>query len=106
MPDSLYESDALAWGQHQAVLLRRLAGGETASFLAGAGRRFTPSMRRRIDLDRLWADAVYEIKAMTNDETALPPLPAICPFSQDDLLNDRPDLRRLLVLLGLPPAVR
>jgi hypothetical protein len=28
MPDSLYDSDALAWGEHQAVLLQRLAAGE------------------------------------------------------------------------------
>ncbi len=28
MPDSLYEHDALAWADHQAALLRRLAAGE------------------------------------------------------------------------------
>jgi hypothetical protein len=28
MPDGLYQRDALAWAEHQAVLLRRLASGE------------------------------------------------------------------------------
>ena len=28
MPDGLYERDALAWSEHQAALLRRLAAGE------------------------------------------------------------------------------
>ena len=28
MPDGLYERDALAWAEHQAALLRRLAAGE------------------------------------------------------------------------------
>jgi hypothetical protein len=28
MPDGLYERDALAWSEHQATLLRRLAAGE------------------------------------------------------------------------------
>jgi hypothetical protein len=28
MPDGVYETDALAWAEHQAALLRRLAAGE------------------------------------------------------------------------------
>ena len=28
MPDDLYQRDALAWAEHQATLLRRLARGE------------------------------------------------------------------------------
>jgi hypothetical protein len=159
MPDSLYDSDALAWGEQQAVLLTRIAAGEpiaetvdwphvieeiqevglselracrsllvqamthllklaiwptsdpaghwrgeTAGFLAAARRSFTPSMRQRIDLDGLWADAQYEIGAMTEDRSALPPLPERCPFALDDLIADRPDPRQLVGRLTLPPA--
>ena len=31
MPDGLYEHDALAWAEHQAVLLRRLADGKSVN---------------------------------------------------------------------------
>ena len=48
--------------------------GETASFLAGARRSFTPSMRRRIDLPDLYADALYEVRAGT-ETGELRPLP-------------------------------
>jgi hypothetical protein len=158
MPDSLYDSDALAWGEHQAVLLRRLAAGEavnepvdwahvieeieevglselracrsrlvqamahllklyfwpasdatthwraeTAAFLAAARRSFMPSMRQRIDLDGLWADAVYEIRAQADDAAQLPPLPKACPFSLEDCLGDLRDPRDLVAVLRLRP---
>jgi hypothetical protein len=161
MPDSLYDSDALAWGEHQAVLLRRLAAGEavnepvdwahvieeieevglselracrsllvqamahllklylwptsdatthwraeTASFLAGARRSFMPSMRQRIDLDGLWADALYEIRAQADDASQVPPVPEPCPFSLDDFLGDRRDPRDLVAMLGPRPPAR
>jgi hypothetical protein len=161
VPDRLHDSDALAWGEHQAVLLKRLAAGEavnepvdwahvieeiadvglselracrsllaqamahllklhlwpesdatahwraeTAAFLAGARRSFTPSMRQRIDLDGLWADALYEIRAQVEDATQVPPLPEACPFSLDDCLRDRRDPRELLALLAASPVVR
>lgn len=37
MPDGLYERDALAWAEHQAGLLRRLAGRPGCAALAGGG---------------------------------------------------------------------
>jgi hypothetical protein len=159
MPDSLYDSDTLAWGEHQATLLQRLAAGEavnepvdwphvieeiqevglselrvcrnllvramahllklaiwstsnatanwraeTVGFLAGARRSFTPSMRQRIDLDGLWADALYEIRAMTEVLSQLPTLPETFPVSLDDLLGDRPNPRHLVSRLNLSPA--
>jgi hypothetical protein len=156
MPDTLYDSDALAWGELQAALLQRLAAGEAvdepvdwphvieevglselrtcrsllvqamanlltlaiwstsdaaahvraeaAGVLAAARRSFTPSMRQRIDLDDLWADALYEIRAMAEALSQLPPSLETCPFSLDDLLGDRPDPRHLVARLTLPPA--
>jgi hypothetical protein len=146
MPDSLYETDILAWSEHQADLLRRLAGGErlndtidwenlieevesvgrselhtcesllrqalihllklslspgsrsashwpgeVATFLAGARRRFSPSMRQKIDLPDLFEDVLFALQAGRGEECD-PPLPETCPFVLDDLLTKRPDI--------------
>jgi len=141
MPDELYDRDVLAWSEHQADLLRRLARGErvndvdwlhvieeiedvglselnavqsylrqilvhllkaqgwpdhasvphwreeVAAFQAEAAQRFAPSMRQRIDLDRLYARA---LKQLTAADYGRPPLlwftdrlPTV-----DQLLND------------------
>jgi hypothetical protein len=73
--------------------------GETASFLAGARRSFTPSMSRRIDLADLYADALYEVRTGTN-AGELQPLPETCPFTLDDLLAERPDVMELAAKLN------
>jgi hypothetical protein len=141
MPDSLYEQDILAWSNHQADLLRRLARGERvndvdwarvveeiedvglselnavrshlrlmlvqllkvygwpvrlsvahwreeiAAFQAEAAQRFAPSMRQRIDLDRLYAAALKQVGAADCGRPPAP-WPAECPCSVDQLLND------------------
>ncbi|HEX3983626.1 MAG TPA: DUF29 family protein [Acidisoma sp.] len=154
MPDRRYERDLLAWGEHQAALLRRVAQGETmpegldwphviaeieqagladlraclsllvqamahllrlhlrpeaapaaywraetAAFLAGARRGASPALRGRIDLDALWLDAVYEIRAEM-DEYMPPTLPDDCPFTLDQLLALHPEPGRLLRILS------
>ena len=154
MPDQQYESDVLAWGEHQADLLRRLSRGEqvneapdwahviaeiedvglselracrsllvqamvrllklhlwpeapsaahwrgeTAAFLAGARRSFTASMRQRIDLQSLWLDALYELRAEAG-QAALPALPEACPLDLDRLIGERPDPMDLAALLS------
>ncbi|MCB8879678.1 DUF29 domain-containing protein [Acidisoma cellulosilytica] len=154
MPDQRYDSDVLAWGEHQADLLRRLSRGEpvneapdwthvieeieevglselracrsllaramvhlvklhlspeaeaaghwraeTAAFLAGARRSFAPSMRQRIDLDQLWQDALYEIRAEAAVGTALA-LPTACPWPLDVLISDRPDPRDVQAMIA------
>ncbi|MBV8613915.1 MAG: DUF29 family protein [Acetobacteraceae bacterium] len=69
--------------------------GEIAALLAGARRRFTPSMRQRIDLAGLYADALYEVRAGADDaEPRL--LPTACPFTPDDLLAERSAIARLM----------
>ncbi|PPQ39014.1 DUF29 domain-containing protein [Rhodopila globiformis] len=144
MPDGLYERDILAWSEHQADLLRRLAQGERVNdvdwvhvaeeiedvglselhsvesflnlimlhllklhawpesqacghwrseivgFQRTLKRRFSPSMRRRIDVGGLYNDAIDQLRA-GDPGVRLPPEN---PFILDHLLND--DLSSLL----------
>ena len=73
--------------------------GETASFLADARDRFTSSMRQRIDLADLYADALYEVRAGAGEPH---PLPEMCPFVLDELLGGRPDVAELVAKLNGP----
>lgn len=153
MPD--YERDALAWADHQAGLLRRVADGErlndkvdwsnvieeiqdvglselracrnllvqafihllklhawpghpavphwrgeTASFIAAAQRTFTPSMRSRIVLADLYADALYDLRSRAD----APSLPEQCPFTLDDVLQGKPEITGLVARLDGPPG--
>jgi len=58
-------------------------------FCAQARRRFAPSMRGRIDIPGLYADALHAIPATMYDLAPLP-LPQHCPFTLEELLSDRP----------------
>jgi len=143
MPDDLYDRDVLAWSEHQAGLLRRLARGERVNevdwehvveeiedvgrselnavrsylrqmlvhllklsgwpdspsanhwrgelvgFQKDALQRFGPSMRQRIDLARLYADALEQLDPIQYDCTAPLPWPADCPFTLDQLLRGK-----------------
>jgi hypothetical protein len=143
MPDDLYHRDALAWSEHQADLLRRVARGERvndvdwdhvveeiedvgiselravesflrqmlvhllklrgwkdnpaayhwreeiATFQAEAAQRFTPSMRQRIDLDRLFQAARRQLVDVTYDGRAPLSWPETCPLTLDQLLTER-----------------
>ncbi len=85
-----------AWSAGSAAAHWR---GETASFLAGARRSFTPSMARRTDLADLYADALYEVRTGT-DTGELRPLPETCPFTLGDLLAEHPDVMQLVARLN------
>ena len=143
MPDDLYDRDVLAWSEHQADLLRRLARGERVNdldwehvveeiedvglselnsvrrylrhmlahllkvqgwpdssstnhwrgeivtFQKDAAQRFAPSMRQRIDLARLYADAQEQLEPVQYEGRAPLPWPTACPFSLDQLLHDK-----------------
>jgi hypothetical protein len=157
MPDDLYDRDALAWSEHQASLLRRVARGERvnevdwehvikeiedvglselhavqshlhqmlvhllkvhgwpagqsvghwqAEFVAfqkDAARRFAPSMRQRIDLARLYADAREQLETVAYDGLAPPAWPAACPFTLDELLGGkRAALEQQLAVASAP----
>lgn len=53
-------------------------------------RRLEPSMRRCIDLDTLWSEAFdLAIRSVRDEILTVPPgIPAACPFTLDDLLDE------------------
>jgi hypothetical protein len=141
MPDDLYDHDVLAWSEHQAALLRRVASGQRANdidwmhvveeiedvglselnavhsylrqilvhllkihgwptlgarrhwrseivaFQTDAQRRFTPSMRQRIDLEAVYARAVLQIEPLRYGGAAPSAAPPTCPVTLDELLT-------------------
>jgi Domain of unknown function DUF29 len=73
-----------SWPDNSAVRQWRE---EVAGFQAEAVQRFAPSMRQRIDLDRLHPLALKQLQAA--DYGPRPPAwPVTCPFTLDQLLND------------------
>jgi hypothetical protein len=62
---------------------------EARRFRGDAADRFAPSMRRRIDLARLYRRA---LRAVPDTIDGQPPLPMteVCPVTLDDLLSDDP----------------
>jgi hypothetical protein len=62
--------------------------GEIVAFQKNAGRRFAPSMRQRIDMTRLYNDAIEQLEA-SESPGSLRRLPEGCPFTLDQLLYDK-----------------
>jgi hypothetical protein len=62
---------------------------DARDFRAQARRRFAPSMRQRIDLTRLYADALRGLPETIDAQPPLP-VPDACPVTLDDLLSDDP----------------
>jgi hypothetical protein len=62
---------------------------DAIDFRQQAARRFTPSMRRKIDLEHLYRQAV---RALPETIDGVPPLavPETCPATLNDLLDDGP----------------
>ncbi len=60
---------------------------EVVTFQKDAARRFTPSMRQKIDLARLYADVLEQLEPLLHDEVAPLTWPASCPFTLDDVLR-------------------
>jgi len=71
--------------------------GETVVFLADAAQRFTPGMRQRVDLARLYAVALRA--ACAGGKPAWVSFPEACPWSLDDLLAEPADIDVLLARL-------
>ena len=70
---------------------------EVTAFHSGFRRRFASSMRARIDLAALWADARAQV-AIGGDgaeRTVVGALPEACPVTLDDLLVPRLDVEGL-----------
>jgi Domain of unknown function DUF29 len=63
--------------------------GEIGSFQKNAARRFAPSMRQRIDLTKLYRDAVEQLVGVDYDGVVPLAWPVVCPFTLDELLKER-----------------
>ena len=74
---------ARAWPESQEVPHWEA---EARGFRRDARRRFAPSMRSRIEVARLYDDAVAGMPTSI-DGQARPPLPEACPWSLQELLS-------------------
>ena len=63
--------------------------GEARGFRAQARRKFRPSMRQRIDVAGLYADALAA-RPDTMDDAQPFPIPAVCPFANVDEVLAQP----------------
>jgi hypothetical protein len=62
---------------------------DAVDFRRQARRRFVPSMRRKIDVASLYADALAALPETVDEQPPLP-MPDVCPVTLDDLLSDAP----------------
>ncbi len=63
--------------------------GEIVAFQKNAGRRFAPSMRQRIDLGKLYDEAIEQLEAGGLRPEGSRHWPTVCPFTLDQLLCDK-----------------
>jgi hypothetical protein len=61
---------------------------EIGSFQKNAARRYAPSMGRRIDLEKLYGDALVQLEGVYYDGIGSRPWPPSCPFTLDALLTE------------------
>ena len=78
---------------------------EARTALAGAARRYAPSMGPRLDLGELWSLAVTATRdKLAADGGPARPTPTDCPFAIQDLVQRVPDLDALLARLAQASA--
>ncbi len=159
MSDRAYDHDALAWAEHQAGLLRRLAAGERLNepvdwpnvikeiqdlglselracrsflyqaivhllklhawpasraaghwtseligFMGELEDALAPSMHVRLDMAKLYARALRQVGAASDESGAPRHLPLTCPYRLNDLITSEPDLAGLVAMLEVKPA--
>jgi hypothetical protein len=51
-----------------------------------AQRRFAPSMRQKLDMERIWRHALRAIPRTVDEQDPLP-LPEVCPYTLEELLE-------------------
>jgi hypothetical protein len=71
---------------------------ETIAFLGRARRRFSPSMRQRIDLEDLYQSALQEARPLIRSGEIR--LPESCPYALDELLDKAAAVENLVAKLG------
>jgi hypothetical protein len=62
---------------------------DAIDFRRQARRRFVPSMRQKIDIATLYADALAALPGAVDGQPPLP-VPGVCPVTLDELLADAP----------------
>jgi hypothetical protein len=62
---------------------------EVSSFQKNAARRFAPSMRQRIDVEKLYADALEQLDGVRFDSIPARLASVTCPVTLDMLLTER-----------------
>ena len=71
--------------------------GEVINFQVDAQQTFTPSMKQRIELERVWHSARNTVtNLLRSAELHVPALPATCPLSLDELLAVDFDLGKMM----------
>ncbi len=60
---------------------------EADAFLNDAARRYTPSMRRRLAVPDLYAEALRRVSRKHDESGGSLALPTACPFTLDELLK-------------------
>jgi hypothetical protein len=78
----VHDLKAEAWPSARDVLTWR---GDARGFRAQARRKYRPSMRQRIDLAGIYADALVALPDSLDGLAPLP-VPAVCPFTLDELM--------------------
>jgi len=81
-----HDLKAEAWPLSREVPHWRAAA---RGFRRDAARAYSPSMRQRIDMADLYADALYRLPESHDDQPPLP-VPETCPAALDDLLGELP----------------
>ena len=65
-------------------------GHEVERFLDDAREKYRPSMRKDLDIDRMWARGFRQAtKTLNTYRLSIPPgIPATCPYTLDELLDE------------------
>ena len=76
--------------------------GETVGFQAEAAERFAPSMRQKIEVEKLYGLALKQVARDTYNNMPPRQLPDACPFTLDQLLTAEPEALEELLTAGPP----
>lgn len=82
----VHDLKAAAWPEARDVPSWR---GEARGFRAQARRKYRPSMRRKLDLEGIYADALSALPE-TLDGRAPGPVPGACPVTLDEAIAREP----------------